>query len=195
MAAFAGSIYYTQFGIVSPSAVGVSASTLVLLWVVLGGRGTLLGPIAGAIALPHLTNTLSSGGLLDIWLVIVGAILGTLVGLVLTGWPGWAVIPLALLAGRASELTMDLDTGIVTTTFTVDGVIFTREVFSSAVDNVLVIEDGYPLVESMVRGLFGIQGVEIRGRMTGEIPRTGELTPDVVREALGLIPGAVPETE
>ena len=75
LAAFAGSIYYTQFGIVSPSAVGVSASTLVLLWVVLGGRGTLLGPIAGAIALPHLTNTLSSGGLLDIWLVIVGAIL------------------------------------------------------------------------------------------------------------------------
>jgi simple sugar transport system permease protein len=31
--------------------------------------------------------------------MIVGAILGTLVGLVLTGWPGWAVIPLALLAG------------------------------------------------------------------------------------------------
>lgn len=75
LAAFAGAIYFTQFGIVSPGAVGVSASTLVLLWVVLGGRGTLLGPIAGAIALPHLTNTLSSGGLLDVWLVIVGAIL------------------------------------------------------------------------------------------------------------------------
>ena len=75
LAAFAGSIYYTQFGIVSPGAVGVSASTLVLLWVVLGGRGTLLGPIVGAILLPHLTNTLSSGGLLDVWLVIVGAIL------------------------------------------------------------------------------------------------------------------------
>jgi indolepyruvate ferredoxin oxidoreductase alpha subunit len=56
------------------------------------------------------------------------------------------------------------------------------------VDNVLIIEDGYPLVESMIRGLFGIQGVEIRGRMTGEIPRTGELTPDVVRESLGMEP-------
>jgi simple sugar transport system permease protein len=31
--------------------------------------------------------------------MIIGAILGTLVGLVLTGWPGWLVIPLALLAG------------------------------------------------------------------------------------------------
>jgi ABC-type branched-subunit amino acid transport system permease subunit len=75
LAAFAGSIYYTQFGIVSPAAVGVGASTLVLLWVLLGGRGTLLGPIVGAILLPHLTNMLSSGGLLDVWLVIVGAIL------------------------------------------------------------------------------------------------------------------------
>jgi simple sugar transport system permease protein len=31
--------------------------------------------------------------------MIIGAILGTLMGLVLTGWPGWLVIPLALLAG------------------------------------------------------------------------------------------------
>ncbi len=66
------------------------------------------------------------------------------------------------------------------------------------VDDLLVIEDGYPLVESMVRGLFGIQGVEIKGRMTGELPRTGELTPDVVRTALGLEPRPTahePETE
>lgn len=31
--------------------------------------------------------------------MIVGAILGTLVGITLTDWPGWAVIPLALLTG------------------------------------------------------------------------------------------------
>ena len=31
--------------------------------------------------------------------MIMGALLGTLLGLVLTGWPGWLVIPLALLAG------------------------------------------------------------------------------------------------
>ncbi len=31
--------------------------------------------------------------------MIIGAILGTFLGLVLTGWPGWMVIPLALLAG------------------------------------------------------------------------------------------------
>ena len=31
--------------------------------------------------------------------MIIGAILGTLVGLALTGWPGWLVVPVALLAG------------------------------------------------------------------------------------------------
>lgn len=75
LAAFAGSIYFTQFGIISPGSIGVSASTLVLLWVVLGGRGTLIGPIVGAILLPYLTNSLSRGSLLEIWLVIVGVIL------------------------------------------------------------------------------------------------------------------------
>jgi len=74
IAALAGALFYVHEGIVSPGAVGVRASTLVLLWVVLGGRGTLIGPIVGAIVLPYLTATLS-GSLLDTWLVIVGIIL------------------------------------------------------------------------------------------------------------------------
>ncbi len=56
------------------------------------------------------------------------------------------------------------------------------------VDEVLVLEDGYPFVEGMVRGLFGLSGVTVRGRMTGELPRTGELNPDLVRSALSLAP-------
>ncbi len=56
------------------------------------------------------------------------------------------------------------------------------------VDEVLVLEDGYPLVENMVRGLFGLEGVHVKGRMTGEAPRTGELNPDLARSALGLAP-------
>ena len=74
LAGLAGALFYVHEGIVSPSSVGVSASTLVLLWVVLGGRGTLIGPIIGAIVLPHLTASLS-GTYLDTWLVVVGVIL------------------------------------------------------------------------------------------------------------------------
>ena len=74
IAGLAGGLFYLHEGIVSPAAVGVGASTLVLLWVVLGGRGTLIGPVAGAVALPYLTARLS-GTLLDTWLVVVGIIL------------------------------------------------------------------------------------------------------------------------
>lgn len=89
LAAFAGTVYFTQFGIISPRSVGVSASTLVLLWVVLGGRGTLIGPVIGAILLPYLTSSLSRGNLLDIWLVIVGVILVTVIVLLPSGIFGY----------------------------------------------------------------------------------------------------------
>ena len=56
------------------------------------------------------------------------------------------------------------------------------------VDKLLVIEDGYPFVENALRGLFGIEGLEIRGRASGDVPRTGELNPDIVRAALEMEP-------
>ena len=74
IAGLAGGLFYVHDGIVAPAAVGVSSSTLVLLWVVLGGRGTLIGPVVGAVVLPYLTARLS-GTLLDTWLVVVGVIL------------------------------------------------------------------------------------------------------------------------
>jgi len=52
-------------------------------------------------------------------------------------------------------------------------------------DEILVLEDGQPFVEEQLRGLLDESG-KIKGRLTGEIPRTGELTPDNVRSALGL---------
>lgn len=58
-------------------------------------------------------------------------------------------------------------------------------------DELLVLEDGYPFVERAVRGLFGLDGTEVRGRLSGELPRTGELNPDLVRAALGLPGGPV----
>ncbi len=80
----AGSLFYLHEGIVSPAAVGVGSSTLVLLWVVLGGKGTLIGPIVGAVALPYLTARLS-GTLLDTWLVVVGVILVVVILLIPAG--------------------------------------------------------------------------------------------------------------
>lgn len=49
---------------------------------------------------------------------------------------------------------------------------------------ILVVEDGQPFVEEQVKALLGAD-VEVKGRLTGHLPRTGELTPDTVAAALG----------
>lgn len=48
----------------------------------------------------------------------------------------------------------------------------------------LVVEDGQPFVEEQVHAILGA-GFPIRGRLTGDLPRTGELTPDCVAAAMG----------
>lgn len=54
-------------------------------------------------------------------------------------------------------------------------------------ESLLIIEEGQPFVEEMVRGVLPV-GCVIKGRLTGELPRAGELSPDCVRAALGLEP-------
>lgn len=52
-------------------------------------------------------------------------------------------------------------------------------------DELLVLEDGYPMVEELMAG-YCRQGKKIRGRLDGSLPREGELNPDLVGKALGL---------
>lgn len=52
-------------------------------------------------------------------------------------------------------------------------------------ENILVLEDGYPFVEEMLRGYLA-KDTKIRGRLDGTIPRDGELNPDIIAKALGL---------
>jgi indolepyruvate ferredoxin oxidoreductase alpha subunit len=55
-------------------------------------------------------------------------------------------------------------------------------------EDILVVEDGYPFVERRLNGILGLPGKRVRGRLTGDLPRTGELTPDAVAMALGRAP-------
>ncbi len=52
-------------------------------------------------------------------------------------------------------------------------------------ERILVLEEGYPVVEEMMKG-FMYRGKEINGRLDGTLPRTGELTPGIVAKALGI---------
>jgi len=54
-----------------------------------------------------------------------------------------------------------------------------------SVSEVLVLEDGYPIIEELLIGLLN-KGKSIRGRLDGTIPRAGELNPKIVGKALGI---------
>ncbi|MDR0614023.1 MAG: indolepyruvate ferredoxin oxidoreductase [Dysgonamonadaceae bacterium] len=66
---------------------------------------------------------------------------------------------------------------------------------AEACDEILVLEDGFPVVEEQLKGYLGI-GLKVHGRLDGTLQRDGELTPDKVRKALGMeviSPYSVPE--
>ncbi len=51
---------------------------------------------------------------------------------------------------------------------------------------VIVFEDGYPFVEELLRGVGGAP-CAVKGRLDGTLPRAGELDPQNVARALGLV--------
>ncbi len=64
----------------------------------------------------------------------------------------------------------------------------------SECDEILVLEDGQPFIEEQLRGQF--DSIPIVGRLDGALPRMGELTPDNIKEALGLTPAeSLPPSE
>ena len=57
-------------------------------------------------------------------------------------------------------------------------------------EEILVMEEGQPVVEELLRGMVP-SSVAVKGRLTGDLPRMGELTPDSVAQASS--PKSVPE--
>lgn len=55
---------------------------------------------------------------------------------------------------------------------------------------ILVVEDGQPFVEEQLRGVLPSRYL-VKGRLSGDLPRTGELNPDNVKAALGMKCGQV----
>ncbi len=53
-------------------------------------------------------------------------------------------------------------------------------------DEILVLEDGQPFVERLIKGYLGI-GIQVKGRLDGTLSRDGELNPDKVGMAVGKI--------
>jgi indolepyruvate ferredoxin oxidoreductase alpha subunit len=52
-------------------------------------------------------------------------------------------------------------------------------------EEIVVVEEGYPFIESRLNGLLGLPGKLVRGKLDGSLPASGELTPDLVAAAFG----------
>jgi len=74
MAGLAGALYVPQVGIINPSEFSPANSIEAVVWVAVGGRGTLIGAALGAITVNLLKTLLTSGPLAPFWLFALGAI-------------------------------------------------------------------------------------------------------------------------
>ncbi len=73
LAGVAGALYVPQVGIINPSEFAPANSIEIVVWVAVGGRGTLTGPIVGAV-LVNFAKTWFTGTLPEVWLFALGAI-------------------------------------------------------------------------------------------------------------------------
>jgi urea transport system permease protein len=73
LAGIAGALYVPQVGIINPSEFAPINSIEVVIWVAIGGRGTLFGAAAGAF-LVNYAKTFFTGALPELWLYALGAL-------------------------------------------------------------------------------------------------------------------------
>ena len=60
LAGLSGMLYVPQVGIITPAQIGVLPSLEVVIWVAVGGRGTLIGAIVGAVAVNYGRSVLTN---------------------------------------------------------------------------------------------------------------------------------------
>lgn len=73
IAALGGILYVPQIGIINPSEMGTDKSIEAVIWVAIGGRGTLFGPILGAVVVNWIKSW-ATRAYPDMWLLILGGL-------------------------------------------------------------------------------------------------------------------------
>src|SRR3569832_1725214 len=74
MAGVAGALYVPQDGIINPSEFAPGNSIEAVIWVAVGGRGTLVGAALGAVVVNYAKTFFTSGPLAPYWLFMLGAL-------------------------------------------------------------------------------------------------------------------------
>ena len=74
MAGVAGALYVPQVGIINPGEFAPASSIEAVIWVAVGGRGTLTGAAIGALVVNYGKTYFTSGILAPYWLFLLGAL-------------------------------------------------------------------------------------------------------------------------
>ena len=74
MAGVAGALYVPQVGIINPSEFSPANSIEAVIWVAVGGRGTLIGAVLGAVVVNYAKTYFTSGFLAPYWLFLLGGL-------------------------------------------------------------------------------------------------------------------------
>jgi urea transport system permease protein len=74
MAGIAGALYVPQVGIINPGEFAPANSIEAVIWVAVGGRGTLTGAVLGAVLVNYAKTWFTSGILAPYWLFMLGAL-------------------------------------------------------------------------------------------------------------------------
>ncbi len=72
IAGLAGALYVPQVGIINPSEMATDKSLEAIVWVSVGGRGTLIGPVIGAFAV-NAMKSWATRAYPDLWLIFLGS--------------------------------------------------------------------------------------------------------------------------
>ncbi|TIR20193.1 MAG: urea ABC transporter permease subunit UrtC [Mesorhizobium sp.] len=92
MAGIAGALYVPQVGIINPGEFDPANSIEVVIWTAVGGRGTIVGPIIGAL-LVNAGKSWFTGVLPEFWLFALGGLFVAVTLLLPKGivgmWDGW----------------------------------------------------------------------------------------------------------
>lgn len=74
LSGIAGALFVNFNGSITPSQMTISFSITMIIWVAVGGKGTIIGPVIGAFFINLCEYNLSSGSLASIWQYIIGII-------------------------------------------------------------------------------------------------------------------------
>jgi len=99
LAGVAGALYVGQVGIITPARIGVLPSIEMIIWVAVGGRGTLIGPVVGAFGVNWLQSLLTTH-YPDLWILVLGGMFVTVVLFIPDGVVGTAQKLMARFGGR-----------------------------------------------------------------------------------------------